>query len=104
MTDPEMADVTYIEPLTADILELIIKKEKPDCLLPTMGGQTALNLAVELAEKGILDKYGVELIGAKLNAIKKAEDRELFKNAMVKIGLEVAKSPMLAHLKMDSNQ
>ena len=99
MTDPEMADVTYIEPLTADILELIIKKEKPDCLLPTMGGQTALNLAVELAEKGILDKYGVELIGAKLNAIKKAEDRELFKNAMVKIGLEVAKSAYVGSLK-----
>ena len=99
MTDPEMADVTYIEPLTADILELIIIKEKPDALLPTMGGQTALNLAVELAEKGILDKYGVELIGAKLNAIKKAEDRELFKNAMVKIGLEVAKSAYVGSLK-----
>lgn len=92
MTDPEMADATYIEPLTADILELIIKKEKPDALLPTMGGQTALNLAVELSESGILGKYGVELIGAKLHAIKKAEDRELFKEAMRKIGLEVPKS------------
>ncbi len=89
MTDPETADATYIEPLTADILEMIIRKEKPDALLPTMGGQTALNLAVELAGKGILDKYGVELIGAKLDAIKKAEDRELFKKAMEDIGLEV---------------
>jgi len=78
MTDPEMADATYIEPLTADILEMIIRKEKPDALLPTMGGQTALNLSVELAEKGILDTFNVELIGAKLEAIKKAEDRELF--------------------------
>jgi len=99
MTDPEMADTTYIEPLTADILELIIKKEKPDALLPTMGGQTALNLSVELAEKGILDKYGVELIGAKLEAIKKAEDRELFKKAMVNIGLEVPKSAYVGSLK-----
>jgi len=92
MTDPETADVTYIEPLTADILGRIIEKERPDALLPTMGGQTALNLAVELSEKGILDKYGVELIGAKLHAIKKAEDRELFKEAMSKIGLETPKS------------
>ena len=92
MTDPEMADVTYIEPLTTDILEMIIEKERPDALLPTMGGQTALNLAVELSEKGILDKYKVELIGAKLNAIKKAEDRELFKEAMTRIGLETPKS------------
>jgi carbamoyl-phosphate synthase large subunit len=99
MTDPEMADATYIEPLTADILELIIKKEKPDALLPTMGGQTALNLAVELSEAGILDKYGVELIGAKLGAIKKAEDRELFKKAMVKIGLEVPQSAYIGSLK-----
>ncbi len=92
MTDPEMADVTYIEPLTPAILEMIIKKERPDALLPTMGGQTALNLAVELSEKGILDKYKVELIGAKLHAIKKAEDRELFKDAMLKIGLEIPES------------
>jgi carbamoyl-phosphate synthase large subunit len=99
MTDPEIADVTYIEPLTADILELIIKKEKPDALLPTMGGQTALNLAVELSEGGILDKYGVELIGAKLGAIKKAEDRELFKKAMVEIGLEVPRSAYIGSLK-----
>ncbi len=92
MTDPEMADVTYIEPLTLNILEMIIEKERPDALLPTMGGQTALNLAVDLAENGILDKYNVELIGAKLPAIKKAEDRELFKDAMAKIGLDTPKS------------
>ncbi len=92
MTDPEMADATYIEPLTVDILEMIIRKERPDALLPTMGGQTALNLAVGLSEKGILDGYGVELIGARLPAIKKAEDRELFKEAMRKIGLETPRS------------
>ncbi len=99
MTDPEMADATYIEPLTADIIEMIIKKERPDALLPTMGGQTALNLAVELSEKGILDKYGVELIGAKLGAIKKAEDRELFKKAMKKIGQDVPGSAYARSLK-----
>jgi len=92
MTDPDTADVTYIEPLTSDIIEMIIDKERPDALLPTMGGQTALNLAVELAEKGILDKFGVELIGARLHAIKKAEDREQFKDAMTKIGLETPRS------------
>jgi carbamoyl-phosphate synthase large subunit len=92
MTDPEMADVTYIEPLTSEILELIIDRERPTAILPTMGGQTALNLAVELSERGILEKYNVELIGARLHAIKKAEDRELFKEAMAKIGLEVPKS------------
>ncbi len=92
MTDPDMADVTYIEPLTIEILEMIIEKEKPDALLPTMGGQTALNLAVDLSEKGILEKYSVELIGAKLPAIKKAEDRELFKDAMTKIGLATPRS------------
>ncbi len=99
MTDPEMADATYIEPLTSDIIEMIIKKEKPDALLPTMGGQTALNLAVELSEKGVLKKHKVELIGAKLEAIKKAEDRELFKKAMEKIGLEVPKSAYVASIK-----
>ncbi|MCL0035662.1 carbamoyl-phosphate synthase large subunit [Thermodesulfovibrionales bacterium] len=92
MTDPEMADATYIEPLSSNMLELLIKKERPEAILPTMGGQTALNLAVELSETGILDKYGVELIGAKLHAIKKAEDRELFKAAIKKIGLEVPES------------
>ncbi|MEW6585502.1 MAG: carbamoyl-phosphate synthase large subunit [Nitrospirota bacterium] len=98
MTDPETADSVYIEPLTVDILEMIIKKERPDALLPTMGGQTALNLAVELAEKRILDEYKVELIGAKLGAIKKAEDRELFKEAMEKIGLEVPRSAYVGSL------
>jgi len=92
MTDPEMADVTYIEPLTPDILEKIIERERPNALLPTMGGQTALNLAVELSDMGVLEKYNVELIGAKLHAIKKAEDRELFKEAMEKIGLEIPQS------------
>ncbi len=98
MTDPEMADATYIEPLTKEILELIIKKERPDALLPTMGGQTALNLAVQLSESGILNKYNVELIGAKLPAIKKAEDRELFKQSMQKIGLDVPTSQTVTTL------
>ena len=92
MTDPEMADRTYLEPLTAEVLEAIIAAERPDALLPTLGGQTALNLAVVLAAKGVLDRYQVELIGAKMNAIRKAEDRELFKQAMEKIGLEVPRS------------
>ena len=95
MTDPDTADVTYIEPLTNEVLEMIIEKERPDALLPTMGGQTALNLAVELSERGVLDKFNVELIGAKLPAIKKAEDRELFKKAMDKIGL---KTPLSEHV------
>ena len=89
MTDPELADRTYIEPMTLAVLTQIIERERPDALLPTVGGQTALNLAIELAEAGVLEKYGVELIGAKLDAIKKAEDRDLFKRAMIKIGLEV---------------
>jgi carbamoyl-phosphate synthase large subunit len=92
MTDPETADVTYIEPLTPNILEMVIEREKPDVLLPTMGGQTALNLAVRLSELGILERHGVELIGARLEAIKKAEDRNLFRNAMKNIGLEVPRS------------
>jgi len=92
MTDPSLADSTYIEPLTPEFVEKIIAKEKPDVLLPTLGGQTALNISVELAETGVLDKYGVELIGAKLPAIKKAENRELFKEAMIKIGLNVPES------------
>lgn len=99
MTDPSMADATYIEPLTAEILELIIKKEKPDALLPTLGGQTALNLAVELGNSGVLDKYSVELIGANLQAIKKAEDRQLFKDAMAKIGLDLPRSAAVNSLK-----
>ena len=92
MTDPEFADVTYIEPLTLEVLALIIKKEKPDALLPTLGGQTALNLTVELDKQGILKKYGVEVIGAQIEAILKGEDRELFKDAMSRIGLDVARS------------
>src|SRR3990172_9447118 len=92
MTDPDLADRTYIEPIIPEIVEKIIEKERPDALLPTMGGQTALNTAVALAESGVLEKYGVELIGAKLPAIKKAEDRELFKEAMQNIGLSVPRS------------
>ena len=92
MTDPELADRTYVEPMTVEVLTKIIERERPDALLPTVGGQTALNLAIELAEAGVLDRFKCELIGAKLEAIKKAEDRELFKNAMLKIGLEVPRS------------
>ena len=92
MTDPEMANRTYIEPLTPDMVEKVIAKEQPDALLPTMGGQTALNVAVSLAKSGVLDKYGVELIGAKLPAIEKAEDRLLFKEAMEKIGVPMCPS------------
>jgi carbamoyl-phosphate synthase large subunit len=89
MTDPEFADATYVEPLTADVIEKIIETEKPDALLPTVGAQTALNLGVELEEKGILKKHGVELIGAKVDSIRIAEDRELFKQAMLANGLRV---------------
>jgi len=92
MTDPEFADVTYIEPLTVEMLERIIEVEKPDALLPTLGGQTALNLSMELDKRGILAKHGVEMIGAKPPAIAKGEDRQLFKEAMIKIGLDVPKS------------
>lgn len=91
MTDPEFADATYIEPLTPQYVEKIIERERPDALLPTMGGQTALNVAVALAESGVLENYGVELIGAKLEAIKKAEDRELFKESVERVGLECAR-------------
>ncbi|MBD2384540.1 carbamoyl-phosphate synthase large subunit [Cylindrospermum sp. FACHB-282] len=92
MTDPETADRTYIEPLIPELVEKVIAKERPDALLPTMGGQTALNLAVALAKNGVLDKYNVELIGAKLPAIEKAEDRKLFNEAMAKIGVAVCPS------------
>ncbi|MBP6711012.1 MAG: carbamoyl-phosphate synthase large subunit, partial [Propionivibrio sp.] len=92
MTDPEMADVTYIEPITWKVVEKIIEKERPDALLPTMGGQTALNCALDLAKNGVLDKYKVEMIGASKEAIDKAEDREKFKAAMTKIGLGSARS------------
>ena len=92
MTDPELADRTYVEPLTVEFLTKIIERERPDALLPTVGGQTALNLAVKLSEDGTLDKFNVELIGAKLPAIKVAEDRLLFKRAMDEIGLEMPKA------------
>jgi carbamoyl-phosphate synthase large subunit len=92
MTDPEMADVTYIEPITWQVVERIIDKEKPNAILPTMGGQTALNCALDLWRHGVLDKYGVELIGATPEAIDKAEDRQKFKEAMTKIGLGSARS------------
>src|ERR1700758_956107 len=95
MTDPELADRTYVEPLSRRYLEEIIAKERPDALLSTVGGQTGLNLSVELAEAGVLDRYGVELIGAKIDAIKKAEDRLLFKDAMRKIGLETPQSQLV---------
>ena len=92
MTDPEMADRTYVEPLTVDMVEAIIEKERPDAVLPTVGGQTALNLAVALADRGVLEKYNVKLIGAQIDAIKVAEDRLLFRNAMEEIGVEVPQS------------
>ncbi len=101
MTDPELAHRTYIEPMTPAALECIIARERPDALLPTVGGQTALNLAIELAESGVLERYGVELIGAKLAAIKKAEDRDLFKQAMIAIGLEVPASGV-AHSRVEA--
>jgi carbamoyl-phosphate synthase large subunit len=92
MTDPEFADATYVEPLTVEVLEQIIIAEKPDALLPTLGGQTALNLALEAAKAGVLERHGVEMIGADIDAIEKAEDREKFKAAMQKIGLKVPRS------------
>lgn len=98
MTDPEMADRTYIEPLLPEVVEKIIAKERPDALLPTMGGQTALNVAVSLAKSGVLSKYDVELIGAKLPAIEMAEDRELFKDAMARINVPVCPSGIASTL------
>src|SRR5205814_2003969 len=92
MTDPEFADRTYIEPLDADVLAAIVERERPDAVLPTLGGQTALNLAMELSQRGVLDAYGAELIGASAEAIRTAEDRELFKTAMTEIGLAVPAS------------
>ena len=97
MTDPGMADATYIEPITPSTVARIIEREKPDALLPTMGGQTALNTALSLASDGTLDRLGVELIGASINAIEKAEDRQLFRNAMDAIGLESPRSRLLKH-------
>ena len=96
MTDPELADATYIEPITPEIVTKIIDKERPDALLPTMGGQTALNTALDLDKLGVLASYGVEMIGAKAPAIAMAEDRQLFREAMTRIGLATPKS-VLAH-------
>ncbi len=98
MTDPNMADRTYVEPLTHAFAAEVIRKERPDALLSTVGGQTGLNLSVELAESGVLEKYGVELIGANLQAIKKAEDRLLFKDAMRKIGLDMTQSQLVNNI------
>src|ERR687897_3427693 len=92
MTDPELADRTYVEPLTVEVLERVIERERPDAVLPTVGGQTALNLAVALGENGTLDKYGVRLIGASVEAIKVAEDRLQFRDAMREIGADVPRS------------
>jgi len=94
MTDPDMSDKTYIEPITAEVVELIIRKERPDALLPTLGGQTGLNVGATLAKKGVLERYGVEMIGANYDAINKAEDRKLFRECMQKIGLRVPKSDL----------
>ncbi|RJE80888.1 carbamoyl-phosphate synthase large subunit [Paracoccus sp. JM45] len=108
MTDPEMADATYIEPITPEVVEKIIAKERPDALLPTMGGQTGLNTALALADNGALNRYGVELIGAQRGAIEMAEDRKLFREAMDRIGIENPKAtiiaaPKLANGKYDIN-
>ena len=92
MTDPDFADATYIEPITWEVIETIIAKERPDAILPTLGGQTALNAAIQLHEHGILEKYDVELIGANFEAIQKGEDRQLFKNLVIEAGAEVARS------------
>ena len=92
MTDPEMADVTYIEPITWQVVEKIIEKERPDALLPTMGGQTALNVALALERSGVLARWGVEMIGARAEVIDKAEDRQKFRDAMDAIGLESPRS------------
>ncbi|MFH1878141.1 MAG: carbamoyl-phosphate synthase large subunit, partial [Candidatus Omnitrophota bacterium] len=94
MTDPETADVTYIEPITPEMVEKIIEKERPDALLPTLGGQTGLNTAMKVAEKGVLEKYNVKMLGANKESIKKAEDRECFKKAMLKIGMDLPKSAL----------
>ena len=103
MTDPDVADKTYIEPITVEILEKIILKEKPSAILPTMGGQTALNMAVQLEKEGILDKYKVELIGAKSKAISNAEDRDKFRKCMRDIGLDLPKSKIITSLKHAKN-
>ena len=100
MTDPEMAQYTYIEPITPEVVAKIIRRERPDALLPTLGGQTALNVAVKVAEMGILEEFGVEMIGAKASVIKKAEDRQLFRDAMANINLRVPESLIVNNLPM----
>src|SRR5436853_6636267 len=97
VTDPDLADRTYIEPLSVEFAEEVIRRERPDALLSTVGGQTGLNLSVALAEAGVLDKYGVDLIGAKIDSIKQAEDRLLFKDAMQGIALEMPPSQLINH-------
>ena len=92
MTDPEFADATYVEPLTPEIVEQIIEREKPDAMLPTVGGQTGINLTLALDEQGVLEKHGVELLGANVKALKLGEDRLLFKEAMEEVGLKVPRS------------
>ena len=103
MTDPEFADATYVEPLHVDVITRIIERERPDAVLPTLGGQTALNLAMELHRSGVLDTYGVEMIGAKAEAIETAEDRERFKQAMIEVGLAVPASGS-AHVRLSSGE
>src|ERR1700749_1267825 len=98
MTDPDLADATYVEPITPEIVARIIEKERPDALLPTMGGQTALNCALSLRKMGTLEKFNVQMIGATADAIDKAEDRELFREAMTKIGLETPRSHQIKTL------
>ncbi len=104
MTDPEMADATYIEPITPEIVEKIIAKERPDALLPTMGGQTGLNTALALADAGVLNRYGVELIGAQRAAIEMAEDRKLFREAMDRIGLENPRATIISAPKLPNGK
>ena len=104
MTDPDFADVTYVEPLTREVLEAIIAKEQPDAVLPTLGGQTGLNIAMELQENGVLDKYGVELIGANARSIRMAEDREEFRSAMTAAGLAIDQLPATQQRQRRSQQ
>ena len=103
MTDPEVADRTYIEPLTLETVEQVIETEQPDALLPTLGGQTALNLAKVLHEQGVLERFGVELIGARYQAIHKGEDRQAFQEAMARIGLQTPQGRMATSLRSASS-
>src|SRR6185295_8164981 len=92
MTDPELSDATYVEPLVPEVVEKIVEAERPDALLPTVGGQTGINLAIALSERGVLDRYSVEVLGADIDALRLGEDRLLFKQAMVEVGLQVPRS------------